>query len=289
MDIRNCDGIELLKSLDDKSVDLILTDPPYIISHETGMNKLRDAIDSGKDISKTEQEWDDYKSKNNIDVPNAKENYLKYGTIHGTKYSVKTNYGEWDENFTMDDLDDFIKLYYDKLRDGGTCIIFFDIWKLSYIKELMEKHKFKQLRFVEWIKTNPQPINSRLNYLTNSREIAILGVKKGKPTFNREYDNGIYRYPIQNGKDRFHPTQKSIRLFEDLIKKHSNEGDVVVDTFLGGGTTAIACKNTGRRCIASEISKEYFEKIIELSRKESHRGWVKNLVNSVHLKSRSAV
>jgi site-specific DNA-methyltransferase (adenine-specific) len=183
---------------------------------------------------------------------------------------VKTNYGEWDENFTMDDLSDFIKLYYDKLRDGGTCIIFFDIWKLSYLKELMEKHKFKQLRFIEWIKTNPQPINSRVNYLTNSREIAILGVKKGKPTFNGKYDNGIYehdndngiyKHPIQNGVGRFHPTQKSIRLFEDLIKKHSNEGDVVVDTFLGGGTTAIACKNTGRRCIASEISKEYFEKI----------------------------
>ena len=50
MDIRNCDGIELLESLTDGSVDLVLTDPPYIISHETGMNKLRDAIDSGKDL-----------------------------------------------------------------------------------------------------------------------------------------------------------------------------------------------------------------------------------------------
>ena len=102
MDIRNCNGIELLKSLDDKSVDLILTDPPYIISHETGMNKLRDAIDSGKDISKTEREWEEYKSKNKVVAPNAKENYLKYGTIHGTKYSVKTDYGDWDKNFTMD-------------------------------------------------------------------------------------------------------------------------------------------------------------------------------------------
>ena len=260
MDIRNCDGIELLESLTDGSVDLVLTDPPYIISHETGMNKLRDAIDSGKDLSKTEEQWNEYKSKNNVDAPNAKENYMKYGTIHGTKYSVKTNYGEWDENFTMENLEEFIKLYYTKLRDGGTCIIFFDLWKLSHLKELMEKHKFKQLRFIEWIKTNPQPINSRVNYLTNSREIAILGVKKGKPTFNGEYDNGIYRFPIQSGKDRFHPTQKNIKLFEELIKKHSNEGDLVVDTFLGGGTTAIACKNTGRKCIASEISGEYYTK-----------------------------
>lgn len=264
IDIRNCDGIDLLQSIDDNSIDLVLTDPPYIISHETGMNALRTAIDSGQDLSKTEEEWEKFKAENETIVsntPNAKDNYMKYGTIYGKKYSVKTNYGEWDEKFTMEDLEKFIKLYYKKLRDGGTCIIFFDLWKLSYLKEIMERCKFKQIRFIEWVKTNPQPINSRVNYLTNSREIAILGVKKGKPTFNGEYDNGIYNYPIQGGKNRFHPTQKNLRLFEELIKKHSNEGDLVVDTFLGGGTTAFAAKNTGRRCIASELSSEYYEKI----------------------------
>jgi len=263
MDIRNCDGRELLKSLDDGSIDLILTDPPYIISRDTGMNTLRNAIDAGSDLSKTDDEWLKQLDENPSakTTPHAKENYMKYGTIYGKKYSVKTNYGEWDETFTMDDLDEFIQLYYKKLRDGGTCIIFFDLWKLSYLKELMEKHKFKQIRFIEWLKTNPQPVNSRVNYLTNAREIAILGVKKGKPTFNSEYDIGVYNYPIQSGKNRFHPTQKNIKLFEELVKKHSNEGDVVVDTFLGGGTTAIACKNTNRKCIASELNKEYYENI----------------------------
>ena len=150
------------------------------------------------------------------------------------------------------------------MRDGGTCIIFFDLWKVSHLKELMEKYKFKQLRFIEWIKTNPQPINSRVNYLTNSREIALLGVKKGKPTFNGEYDKGIYEFPIQGGKKRFHPTQKSIKLFEELIKKHSNEGDLVVDTFLGGGTTAIACKETGRRFVGSELDEMYFKSLSDM-------------------------
>lgn len=177
---------------------------------------------------------------------------------------MKTNYGEWDEKFTMNTLEEFVKLYYTKLRDGGTCIIFFDLWKLSHLKEIMEKHKFKQLRFIEWIKTNPQPINSRVNYLTNSREIALLGVKKGKPTFNGEYDNGIYKFPIQGGKNRFHPTQKNIKLFEELVKKHSNEGDLVVDTFLGGGTTAIACKETGRKFIGSELDEKYFKNLSEM-------------------------
>ena len=48
---------------------------------------------------------------------------------------------------------------------------------------------------------------------------------------------------------------------EDLIKKHSNEGDTVIDVFLGGGTTAIACKNTNRIFRGCEISEEYFNKI----------------------------
>lgn len=257
MDIRHCCGLDLLGTLENNSIDLVLTDPPYIISHTTGMNTLRDAIDSGKNLTKTEKEWETYTTTNN--VPNAKENYMKYGTVYGTKYSVKTDYGSWDSEFTMDQLDRFVRGFYEKLRPGGTCIIFFDLWKLTPLKECMEKHGFKQIRFIEWIKTNPQPLNSRVNYLTNAREIALLGVKKGKPTFNSSYDTGIYTYPIQGGKQRTHPTQKSLKLFEDIIKKHSNEGDLVLDTFLGGGTTARACINTGRRCIGSELDPVYYE------------------------------
>ena len=142
--------------------------------------------------------------------------------------------------------------------------MFFDLWKISQLKELMEKHKFKQIRFIEWIKTNPQPLNSKTNYLTNCREIALLGVKGGNPTFNNSYDNGIYTYPLQGGKNRFHPTQKSLPLFEDIIKKHSNEGDVILDTFLGGGTTAFACKNTNRNFKGCDVSKEYYDKVMEI-------------------------
>ena len=128
----------------------------------------------------------------------------------------------------------------------------------------MEKHKFRQIRFIEWIKTNPQPRNSKVNYLTNCREIALLGVKDGGPTFNSSYDNGIYNFPLQGGKNRFHPTQKSLDLFEALINKHSTEGDTILDTFLGSGTTALACRNTKRKFKGCEISKEYCDKINEL-------------------------
>ena len=272
LQIENKEGIEFLSTIENNSVDLILTDPPYITSSETGMGNLHKQIkenkEKGIEFVKTEDEWNKVKNKyidkKKMPEDKMKENYMKYGSIYGSKYSVQTEYGDWDEQFTIEILESFIKEYYKKLRKGGTLIIFFDIWKITPLKELLEKHKFKQIRFIEWIKTNPQPLNSSTNYLTNCREIALTAVKVGKPTFNSKYDNAIYKFPLQGGKNRFHPTQKSLPLFEELIKKHSNENDLVVDTFLGGGTTAIACKNTNRRFKGCEVSKEYYDKFMKI-------------------------
>ena len=81
--------------------------------------------------------------------------------------------------------------------------------------------------------------------------------------YHSEYDNGIYKYPICHDKGRFHPTQKPLALIEDLIKKHSEEGDMVVDCFSGSGTTAVAASNTGRNFVGCELSKEYYDKSIK--------------------------
>ena len=279
----NRDGLEFLEETESGVIDLVLTDPPYITSRKTGMDehskKVIELDASGK-TTKTEKQWKDFKSKKEWDkwmelnkIPEDKRadklealkaDYIKYGTIYGKKYAVVTDYGDWDSSFTMESLKYFIKEYYRVLKNGGTFIMFFDIWKISELKEIMESVGFKQIRFIEWIKTNPQPLNSKINYLTNCREIALVGIKRSKPTFNSKYDNGIYMYPLQGGKTRFHPTQKSLALFEELIKKHSNPGDLVIDTFLGSGTTARASKNTGRNFVGTELSETYYNKLIEL-------------------------
>jgi site-specific DNA-methyltransferase (adenine-specific) len=268
MDVQNVDGLQYLSTIGDKTVDLILTDPPYIISKKTGMDKHYNTVKHNEETNvefvKTSDEWETYKESKRIENDSNKLNYMKYGSIYGKKYCVKTDYGDWDRDFTMDILEQFVAEYYKKLRPGGTLIMFFDLWKISHLKELFEKYKFKQIRLIEWIKTNPQPLNSSINYLTNCREIALLAVKGGKPTFNSKYDNGIYHYPLQGGKNRFHPTQKNLKLFEELITKHSNENDIVMDTFLGSGTTAIASKNTNRQFIGCEVDTQFYDKIIEL-------------------------
>lgn len=268
IDVKNVDGMEYLKGVPDDGIDLVLTDPPYIISRDSGMNAHYNAVklneENDVEFVKTFDEWEAYKGDNELKDDSKRDNYMRYGSIYGKKYCVKTDYGEWDSEFTMERLEDFVGAYYKKLRRGGTLIMFFDLWKITDLKDIMERCNFKQIRMIEWIKTNPQPLNSKVNYLTNCREIALIGVKGGSPTFNSSYDNGIYMYPLQGGKNRFHPTQKSLKLFEELIRKHSNEGDIVLDTFLGSGTTAIACKNMSRRFRGCEISGEYYDKLMSL-------------------------
>ena len=281
--LKHKEGLQFLSAIPDKSVDLILTDPPYITSRESGMDKWVEHIEkqdaSGSVNVMKEQDWLDYKTESEWDtwfknsnvktesresrLKKMKADFLKYGSIYGKKYAVTTKYGKWDSEFTVERLGLFIKHFYRILKTGGTCIIFFDLWKITHLREMLESEKFKQIRLVEWIKTNPQPINSNINYLTNCREIALLGIKKSKPTFNSKYDKGIYEYPLQGGKQRFHPTQKSLPLFEDLIKKHSNEGDLVLDCFAGSATTAIAAMNTDRRFIGCEMEEEYYNKSLE--------------------------
>lgn len=222
--LENKDCFEYLKTLESNSVDLVLIDPPYEVSRDTN---FRSGEEKGKDTD---------------------------------RFRVSMDFGSWDWNFTG--LEIVIKECYRVLKKGGTMICFYDLWKITTLKEYFDNAKFKQLRFIEWVKTNPVPLNSKTNYLTNSREIALVGVKGSKPTFNSEYDNGIYRYPICHDKGRFHPTQKPLALIEDLIIKHSNENDVVLDCFSGSGTTAHACFNQNRNFIGCEISDVYYRKSI---------------------------
>lgn len=235
----NC--FEFLKKLEDNSISLVLIDPPYEVSRDTNFA-------SGKETGK------------NTD-----------------RFRVSMDFGDWDYEFTG--LSEVIKECYRILKTGGTLICFYDLWKITTLKQYFDDAKFKQIRYIEWVKTNPVPLNSKTNYLTNAREIALVGVKKGNPVFYSEYDNGIYKYPICHDKGRFHPTQKPLALIEELIKKHSNEGDLICDCFSGSGTTAIAALHTNRNFTGCELSKEYFEKSIkrlEMERQKDTENTIKS-------------
>ena len=222
MTLMNGDCLELIKQIPSNSVDLILIDPPYEISRPTN---FQSGEETGRDTD---------------------------------RFRISMDFGEWDKNFTG--LEVVIKEGYRILRQGGTMICFYDLWKIETLKNLYDSNKFKQVRFIEWMKTNPVPINSKINYFTNAREVAVSAIKGSKPTFNSSYDNGLYSYPICTGKERtIHPTQKPLSLITDLVLKHSNEGDTVLDCFMGSGTTGVACKNTNREFIGIELDEKYYK------------------------------
>lgn len=204
--------------------DCIMTDAPYLISKPSGYIN---------------------------NSPDKAEYIAKYG-----KHTI--DFGEWDK--TELDLDYLFTSFYRLLKEGGTILFFYDGWKMQEIKECALDKGFKQPRLCEWVKTNPVPINSKLNYLSNAKEYFITFVKKAKPTFNSQYHNGIFSYPICGGKERTkHPTQKPLKLIEELLSIHTNENDLVLDCFMGSGTTGVACQNTNRNFIGIELDENYFK------------------------------
>jgi len=217
--LKTADFKLILKSISPKEADLILTDPPYSISKETGFKQT---------------------GKNSIE-----------------RFAVSMDFGKWDHKEI--DLQSFADLSFKALRTGGTMICFYDLWKITKVQEAFVKAGFGMIRLIIWEKTNPVPLNSKSIYLNNSREVAVLGVKGGKPTFNSKYDNGVYNFPIHREK-RIHPTQKPLKLMEALIKKHSDLKDLVIDPFLGSGSTALAAYKLKRRFIGGDKDSSYIKK-----------------------------
>jgi len=223
INLSNQSCFDFLPTIEKNSIDLILIDPPYTISRSTGFESC--------------------------------------GEKGVERFKMSYEFGEWDnEIFALDEL---FKECHRVLKNKGTIICFYDLWKIETLKKWLEDAKFKQIRYIEWIKTNPVPINSKINYLTNAREIALTAVKGSKPTFHSVYDRGIYNYAICHERDRFHPTQKPLNLLQDLINKHSNPDDLVLDCFAGSASCAVACYNTGRNFTGCELDETFYNKSIE--------------------------
>lgn len=210
---------DFLASLDAGSVDLVLTDPPYAISKETGFANVKRGV---------------------------------------KRFAVSMDFGQWDHEEI--DLASFARELFRAVRKGGSVIVWYDLWKIGEVRCALEAAGFRMFRQIVWQKTNPVPLNSKSAYLSNSREMAVYCVKSGKPTFHSKYDNGVYELPIpRHNGHRIHPTQKPMDLFRSLILKHSEEGDFVIDPFLGSGTTAAAAAAVGRNFAGCDIDPKYVE------------------------------
>lgn len=167
------------------------------------------------------------------------------------------DFGQWDKEFN---LTSWIKPAVSLLKPGGNIVIFNDWKNMSYIKDTLEENNCLVKEMLIWHKPNPMPRNRDRLYVT-SCEFAIWATKGSKWVFNRQrdnYENAVFTYPVVHNTKRVHPTQKPIELICNLIKIHTNPNDVVLDPFVGGGTTPVACLMNNRSFIGYELDPIYY-------------------------------
>ena len=217
------DCLEVMKEIPDKSIDLILTDPPYNISQK---NKI----------------FRDYRNGKNGDI--------------------NMDFGEWDYNFQIEP---FLQESKRILREDGSIIVWTSEQLYGKYREWFAKNMYPKQLLI-WVKTNPLP-QFRLVGYRQATELLFWALKnkntKNNPNFlfqsQKEMINVFYA-PIVGGKERTeHPTQKPLSITMKIIKRHCREEGIVLDPFLGSGTTAVACKMLGRHYIGIELNSKYVE------------------------------
>jgi len=186
----------------------------------------------------------------------------------------------WDRFADFKEYDDFSRRWLlacrRVLKDSGTIWVIGTYHNIYRIGAIMQDLGYWFLNDVIWIKTNPMP-NFRGVRFTNAHETLIWASKfKGaKYTFNHHAMKALnedkqmrsdWILPICSGAERIrvdgkkaHPTQKPEALLYRVLLSSSNPGDVILDPFLGSGTTAVVAKKLHRHWIGIELESQYIE------------------------------
>lgn len=223
VDLRNADCLDVLKRIPDESIDLVVTDCPYKIVQGGCTNIPRKDEPSGI-----------FNRRSTFTQANAKSGKL----------------------FDNNDIEfkDWLPDVYRVLKDGTHCYIMINARNLKDLQQAAEDVGFKFQNILIWNKGNVTPNR----YYLNSYEM-ILMLRKGKARNinNMGCKNIIDIKNIIGGK--LHPTEKPVELNEIFIENSSNEGDLVLDPFMGVGACGLACEKLNRNFIGIEIDKKYFQ------------------------------
>lgn len=146
------------------------------------------------------------------------------------------------------------------IMDNPQWYIFCSEKQLPFYLKWAVENKFL-FNVLVWRK--PLSILNRKRFSTNLEY--IVRIYKWGSVFNILTDDKNYcydkckQYNQIRGKSKVHPQQKPLDLLNELIWLSSNEDDVILDTFMGSGSTGVACKNLNRKFIGIELDEKYFE------------------------------
>lgn len=239
------DCIDVLNNeIDKKSVDLVFADPPYNLS---GNGLKWKGNKTGGDWYMVNEEWD------------------KMTALEYLQFTRK-----------------WIGACHEALKDHGSIYISCSCHNIAEVMIVLKQLDFKIHNVITWQKTNAMP-NMTRRVFTHSTEFIVWAVKGKKWIFNyeelrkinpeRQKDGAlkqmrdVWALPLVQGKERLrgkdgralHPTQKPEEMLKRIIIASSNKDDLVLDPFLGSGTTAFLAKKLGRNWIGIEKNKEYIK------------------------------
>ena len=194
-----------------ESIDLIITDPPYLMEYSSG--------------------WRDKNHKFSKQILND---------------NISQGLGVIGESLRLMNL---------LLKEGGAVYIFCSEHHIDLFKQVIEKY-FTIKNILIWVKQGGMG-DLKGSYIPCT-EFIIFAVK-GTHILNGNRDKNVIRMNRVNPLKAVHQNQKPLELINYFILKSSKRGDTVLDCFMGGGTTGVACLQTGRNFIGIELDKEYFK------------------------------
>ena len=217
MELIHGDCLVEMQNIPDKSIDLIVTDPPYRLTSRGSS-----------------------------------------GTMSGYWASSLSKQGKVFENNDID-IEEYLPEFYRVLKDGTHCYIMTNQSNLPHFLNVISKSSFKFIKCLIWDKCNK--ICGR--YYMNCFEYIIMLRKGRERTINDCGQGDILRVPNKKTKrndgKNIHDSEKPITLMEILISNSSNEGDCILEPFMGSGSTGVACINTKRDFIGIELNEDYFK------------------------------
>ena len=216
--LHNADAYEAIKSIPDNSIDLILTDPPYLLSGLSG-GFMRQA---------------------------GGGNYKKLIEAHDT-LGKGFDFGLFNE--------------FERIQPKLNAYIFCNAKLLKAMLAHFASRDDISTDILVWHKLNARP-QPRKRYKFDVEYILYLtSTGAHLDTFASHFTSHIYTSGIMgnHNKTTNHPTEKPLTLIENLVLNSSKEGDTILDCFMGGGTTARACKMHNRNFIGYEIDKDFYK------------------------------
>ena len=235
------DCLDLMKSLEDKSVDLILCDLPY---------------------GTTKNKWDSV-----IDLELLWEQYNRIIKDRGAILLFAQT--PFDKVLGVSNLENLrYEIIWQKTAPTGF---------LNAKKMPMKAHENILVFYKKLPTYNPQMTQGHPRKVSSKKSRSESAKRHSEKSLKGESNYGVFandiegydsteRYPLSvqvfakdQQKENYHPTQKPVALLEWLLKTYSNEGDLVLDNCMGSGSTGVACVNLNRNFIGMELTEQYFE------------------------------